>query len=194
MPEDKKGERQSEKPQKSDKTDKKKAPPPQMAKPKSMAEVKIIRIAESDIEGNKKLEHALTKIKGISWSYARAIRKVLGFENKQIAAFTDEELEKVKDALSTPSKYNIPTWLYNKQKDPISGKNYHLLSSDLRLSNRTDIENLKKIKCYRGVRHIYNYKVRGQRTRSRGANVRGRVGTSVGVIKKKLVPQKSEEK
>lgn len=194
MPEDKKGEKQSEKPQKSEKPDKKKALPPQMAKPKSTVEVKIMRIAESDIEGNKKLEHALTKIKGVSWSYAKAVRHALGFENKPIASFSDEELEKIKDAISNPAKYAIPTWLFNKQKDPISGKNYHLLSSDLRLSNRTDIENLKKIKCYRGVRHIYNYKVRGQRTRSRGANVRGRVGTSVGVIKKKLAPQKSEEK
>jgi ribosomal protein S13 len=56
-----------------------------------------------------------------------------------------------------------------------------------------DVESLKAKRCYRGVRHIHSYKVRGQRTRSRGANVRGRVGSTVGVVKKKIMPQKAEK-
>ena len=108
-------------------------------------EIKIIRMAESDLEGTKKLEHVLTKIKGISWTYAKAIRQVLGFENKKLGDFTDEEINKIKDVLANPSKYNIPSWLYNKRKDPIRGNDYHLLSSDLRLSHRMDIESLKKV-------------------------------------------------
>lgn len=176
-----------------DKKPVKKVKGPEKASAEPSEEIKIIRIAESDLKGNQKLEHALTKIKGIGWSYARALRKATGLENKKLGDLSEAELNKVKDAISNPVNYGIPAWLFNKQKDPVRGTNYHLLSSDLRLSNRMDIESLKKIKCYRGVRHFFNYKVRGQRTRSRGANVKGRVGSTVGVVKKKQAPQKSEK-
>jgi small subunit ribosomal protein S13 len=155
---------------------------------------KIIRLAESDLYGNKKLTHALTTIKGVGWSYANAIVKTLNLENKLVADLSDAELDKIKDALQNPAKYNIPSWLFNRRKDRIRGDDVHIVSSDLVFAKKMDVESLKKIKCYKGVRHIYNYKVRGQRTRSRGANVKGRIGTTVGVIKTKAAPQKTEEK
>jgi small subunit ribosomal protein S13 len=154
---------------------------------------KIIRIAESDISGNRRIKHALTSIRGVSWSFSNAILKSLNMENKLVGELTDEEINKIKDALANPLKYGIPSWICNRRKDIISGRDMHLLSSDLVFAKKMDVEFLKKIKTYKGVRHIYNYKVRGQRTRSRGANVRGRVGSAVGVIKKKLAPQKKEE-
>lgn len=154
---------------------------------------KIIRIAESDLSGNKRVKHALTKIKGISWSFSNAILKALNMENKLVGELTDEEINKIRDVLTNPLKYGIPSWVCNRRKDIISGKDMHLFSSDLVFAKKMDIESLKKIKTYKGVRHIYNYKVRGQRTRSRGANVKGRVGSAVGVIKKKLAPQKKED-
>lgn len=155
-------------------------------------EIKIIRLSGSDIHGNKRIEHALTGVKGVSWAVAGAIRKAAGFENKKIGDLSDEELNKLKDVLSNPQKHGIPTWLFNKQKDRVTGKDYHLLSSDLLLSNRMEIEFLKKLRTYVGVRHMFKYKVRGQRTRSRGANVKGRVGSTVGVVKKKQAPQKKK--
>lgn len=174
-------------------------PKPQQTQPKlqprqPMKEVKIIRIAESDLDGDKRLEHGLTKIKGISWAYAHAIRKVLGFENKKVAELSEEEINKIREVLRNPQNSGIPSWLYNRQFDPVTGKSTHILSSELVLTGKMDVKRLKTIRCYRGVRHSFGYKVRGQRTRSRGANVKGRVGGTVGVIKKKLVPQKAGEK
>jgi small subunit ribosomal protein S13 len=47
---------------------------------------------------------------------------------------------------------------------------------------RDDINYMKMIRCYRGIRHEKGQKVRGQRTRSNG-----RTGMAAGVIKKKAV-------
>jgi len=153
---------------------------------------KIIRIADTDLDGAKRLEHALISIKGISWSYANAIRKALGFENKKLSEFTNEELEKLKKCLSSPKEFGIPSWLLNRRKDFEKGEGTHLLSSLLVLAHKMDIKRLKSMKCYRGIRHMFNYKVRGQRTRSRGANVRGRVGATVGVVRRKQQPGKKK--
>jgi small subunit ribosomal protein S13 len=160
-------------------------------------EKKIIRIAEADLDGSQRIEHALSHIKGISWSYAHAIRNVLGFQNKKLEDLSEEEINKIKSVMMNPEKHNVPTWLLNRQKDIITGKNLHLLSSDLILSNKLDVKLLKTIRTYRGIRHSFNYKVRGQRTRSKGANVRGRVGGTVGVVRRKMLPgagKKDEKK
>jgi len=57
-----------------------------------------------------------------------------------------------------------------------------------------DINRMKRIRSYKGIRHEKGKKVRGQRTRSNG-----RKGLAVGVIKKREAPaeggqQKGEEK
>ncbi len=153
---------------------------------------KIIRIAETDIDGSKKLEHALTSIRGVSWSYAKAIRKSLNLENIKFAELSEEQVKKIKDVLNNPEKFGIPSWLCNRQKDIKSGKDMHILASDLELVKKMDIRRLKSLKTYKGIRHSYNYKVRGQRTHSRGANVKGRRGSTVGVVRKKLQPQKKK--
>ena len=163
----------------------------EVKKPKKAVEfTKIIRVAEADLDGNKRLEHALTSIKGVGWSYAHAIRKVLGFENKKVSELTDEDIAKIKDCLENPTKFNMPSWILNRRNDLRTGQDFHLLSSSLILSQNLDVKRLKSIRSYKGVRHMYNYKVRGQRTRSRGANVRGRTGSTVGVVKKKQQPAK----
>lgn len=167
---------------------------------KAAGEKKIIRIAETDLDGSQAIEHALSHIKGVNWSYAHAIRNALGLPNKKLAELSEEEINKVKEALVNPQKFGIPTWLYNRRKDLLTGKDFHLLASDLVLAEKMDVKFLKTIKTYRGIRHSYNYKVRGQRTKSHGANVRGRIGGTVGVVKKKATPgstkkeSKKEEK
>jgi len=167
---------------------KKVAKPPLAAAPRPVEYKKIIRLGESDLDGGHRIEHALSHIRGVSWSYAHALRNVLGLQNKKLSDLSEEELNKIKDALMNPTKYGIPNWMLNRQKDLISGKSMHLLSADLVLAGKMDVKFLKTIKTYRGVRHSFNYKVRGQRTRSKGANVRGRVGGTVGVVKRKLAP------
>jgi small subunit ribosomal protein S13 len=171
-----------------------KAAPKPLSAPRKEEFKKIIRIAEADLDGNKKVEHALTAIKGVSWAYAHAIRKVANINNVKFADLPDNDVERIKQVLAEPQKFGIPTFMYNRQKDVETGKDAHILSSDLVLVGRMDIRRLRNMRCYRGIRHNYNYKVRGQRTRSRGANVKGRQGGTVGVIKRKLAPAAAGDK
>ncbi|MDD5186755.1 MAG: 30S ribosomal protein S13, partial [Methanoregula sp.] len=60
------------------------------------------------------------------------------------------------------------------------GESKHLLGSDLTLIQDEDVNMMRKIRCYRGIRHETGQKVRGQRTKSTG-----RTGMTVGVKKKK---------
>ena len=59
-----------------------------------------------------------------------------------------------------------------------TGENLHLITSDIELTVRNDIEREKAVSSWRGIRHMFGLKVRGQRTRTSG-----RKGGAVGVKK-----------
>jgi small subunit ribosomal protein S13 len=153
-------------------------------------EKKIIRIAGTDLDGSLNIERALWKIKGIGNSFARAIRIAGGWpSDKKLGELSEKEIEKLKEIIKEPTKFGIKTWFLNRRKDLETGKDLHLVSSDLELAQKGDIEFLKKIKARRGIRHILGLKVRGQRTRNTG-----RKGPAVGVSRRKLQPAKTSKK
>lgn len=145
----------------------------------------IVRFAEADLIGTKKIIPALMRVKGIGHALAGAIVQVSGIDTKKIAGkLTDEEIKKLEDIAMNPMKYGVPSFLVNRRNDPETGESYHKLSSDLIFTKKTDIDNMKKIQCYKGVRHQLGLPVRGQRTRSSF-----RTGSGVGVVKKKEAPK-----
>ncbi|MEM2419752.1 MAG: 30S ribosomal protein S13 [Candidatus Bathyarchaeia archaeon] len=140
----------------------------------------IIRVTDTDIDGTLKVSYALKKVKGISLSLVRAILAKAGIDPHMRAGFlTEAEIEKIEEIIKDPAKYGIPGWLLNRRKDLETGKDFHLIGADLILRTKMDIEKLKEIKSWRGYRHAYGLKVRGQRTRTTG-----RTGKTVGVKKK----------
>ena len=147
-----------------------------------MAEFKhIVRIADTDLDGNRSVMMALTQIKGIGLRMARAIVNALGLDaNKKLGELDDETIERLRKFVEEEIEQHIPAWMFNRRKDPYSGKDLLLLAKDVDFARMLDIERLIRIKCYRGVRHAKGKKVRGQRTRSAG-----RKGMTVGVIRKK---------
>ncbi len=140
----------------------------------------IVRIADTDLDGNKNLVFALTKIKGIGIRMARVIVNHLKLNpNQKLGTLSDEDIERLRKFIEEEID-SLPAWLLNRRKDPYTGKDMHLLSKDVDFARMLDIERLIKIKCYRGVRHAKGKKVRGQRTRTTG-----RKGRTVGVIRRK---------
>ncbi|MBS7646846.1 MAG: 30S ribosomal protein S13 [Candidatus Bathyarchaeia archaeon] len=140
----------------------------------------ILRIIDADIDGTLKVPYALRKIKGISLNLAHAILKKAGIDPHMRAGFlTEAEVERIEGIIKDPGKHGLPGWLLNRRKDLETGKNMHLISADLILRTKMDIEKMKEIKSWRGYRHAYGLKVRGQRTRTTG-----RTGKTVGVKKK----------
>ena len=143
----------------------------------------ILRIIDADVDGTLKAPYALRKIKGISLNLANAILKKAGINPEVRAGFlTEAEVERIEEIINEPTKFGLPAWLLNRRKNLETGKDMHLISADLVLRNKMDVDQMKDIKSWRGYRHAYGLKVRGQRTRTTG-----RSGKALGVKKKLLV-------
>ncbi|NPE27164.1 30S ribosomal protein S13 [Methanococcoides sp. SA1] len=148
-------------------------------KNKKETEVVLVRVLGKDIRGDVKIGSALTKINGVSWALSNAICKILELDKgKNLQDFSKDELAVIEDFMKDPK---IPTFLKNRQKDLDSGDDLHMSGADLKLRHEFDLKRLKKIRSYKGVRHLNNLPVRGQRTK---ANFRRNRGPSVAAAKK----------
>lgn len=144
----------------------------------------ILRITGTDIDGTLKAPYALIKIKGVSLNLANAILKKAEINPETRAGFlTETEVKRIEEIIKEPAKHGLSSWLLNRRKDVETGKDLHLISADLFLRTKTDVDRMKEMKSWRGYRHAYGLKVRGQRTRTTG-----RKGKAVGVkVKKRAV-------
>ena len=146
----------------------------------------ILRISDADIDGALKAPYALTKIKGINLNLANAILKKAGINPDVRAGFLKEaEVKKIEEIIKEPTKFGLANWLLNRRKDLETGKDLHLISADLALKTKTDIDQMKGIKSWRGYRHAYGLKARGQRTRTTGRKGKA-VGVRVKVQKRRM--------
>ncbi|MDH5482747.1 MAG: 30S ribosomal protein S13 [Candidatus Bathyarchaeota archaeon] len=143
----------------------------------------ILRIIDTDVDGTLKASYALTKIRGISLNLANAILKKAEVNPEVRSGFlTETEIERIEGIISEPTKHGLPSWLLNRRKDLETGKDMHLITADLVLRSKMDIDQMKEMKSWRGYRHAYGLKVRGQRTKTTG-----RKGKALGVKKKEFV-------
>ena len=139
----------------------------------------IVRIAGKDVPGAKKMIIGVSQVRGIGYNFAKAILDVLKIDqNSNIGFLTESQVEEIEKVMRNPSSINVPSWFLNRRKDMDSGENLHLITSDIEFNVRNDIEREKNTNSWRGFRHTYGLKVRGQRTRTTG-----RKGGAVGVRK-----------
>jgi len=139
----------------------------------------IVRIVGNDILGEKKTIVGLTQISGIGFNFANAILNSLKIDsNTNIGNLSNSEIQSIENIIKNSSSENFPIWFLNRRKDLETGKNMHLITSDIALTVRNDIEREKTVNSWRGIRHMFGLKVRGQRTRTTG-----RKGGAVGVKK-----------
>ena len=139
----------------------------------------IVRIANTDLEGKKSVQYSLTGIKGINRRIARIISDRSNVDpTATIGYLDDEKIDSLKKTIEEIESI-LPTWMLNRRKDLLTGDDKHILSTEILLTKREDLNTLKKTRSYRGVRHERGHKVRGQRTRSTG-----RKGLTVGVKRK----------
>lgn len=144
----------------------------------------IVRILNSDLDGNKSLYLGLRKIKGISEALANAICHLSGFgRDKLVGSMTKEELAVVENIVKDPLASGIPVWMLNRRKDIETGEDIHVVSTGLKLTVEEDKKILQKIKSYIGLRHSWKLPVRGQRTKS---NFRKNKGKAVATKKTTL--------
>ena len=140
----------------------------------------IVRIAASDIDGQKRTVIGLQSIKGVGKRVAEIIAKKAGVDPAvKMGSLPEDKIKEIEELVTSYVEY-APEWAINRQNDYESGADMHLIGNDLELTQKDDINRMKMIRCYRGIRHETHHKVRGQRTRSNG-----RHGLTMGVSKKK---------
>ena len=139
----------------------------------------IVRIVGNDIPGAKKAIVGLTQIKGIGYNFATAILDTLKINtNTNIGFLSESNVQSIEKLITNPIAGNFPVWFLNRRKDIETGGNMHLVTSDIPFTLRNDIERERTTNSWRGYRHMYGLKVRGQCTRTTG-----RKGGAVGVAK-----------
>ena len=139
----------------------------------------LIRILGNDIPGEKKTLIGLTQIRGIGYMFANSMLQILKINpDSRIGTLSAEQVSSIEKMIQDPKSQNFPIWFLNRQKDVETGDDLHLVTSDIAFNLRNDIEREKGVFSWRGYRHMYGLKVRGQRTRCTG-----RKGGAVGVAK-----------
>ncbi len=147
----------------------------------------IVRIANTDIDGHKTVENGLTSIKGIGTRLGEILADKAGIDRKlKMGKLSDEDVDKLIEVVGKINEL-VPPWTLNRQNDVESGEDLHIFGAEIFTYKREDLNRLKKIRCYRGIRHERGHKVRGQRTRANG-----RTGLTVGVVKKSVRQQQAK--
>ena len=143
----------------------------------SMETRRIVRFMATDLDGTTPVGKALRKIKGISFMLSNSICLITNTDpKKKIGDMSEEELKKLEEFIKNPE---LPKWMLNRRKDVETGNDIHITGATIDLVKREDINTLRRIRSYRGIRHEMGQPTRGQRTRSTF-----RTQKSVGVTKK----------
>jgi small subunit ribosomal protein S13 len=140
----------------------------------------LVRIAATDLPGGKQVMVALTGVKGIGKRMAALVADEAKVPREaKIGALSDEDIERLTAVVGGLNE-NTPGWMRNRQHDYDTGDDIHNIGNEIEIATKDDINRLKKIRAYRGIRHEAGLPVRGQRTRANN-----RKGAAVGVQRKK---------
>ncbi|MFH1188488.1 MAG: 30S ribosomal protein S13 [bacterium] len=124
-----------------------------------------MRLVGINIPDEKKVKIALTYIYGIGHYSAVSILKEIDIDpEKRAKELTPDDLAKLKVELER--KYKI--------------------EGELRQLVKKNINRLKDIKSYRGIRHMRRLPLHGQRTKTNSRTVRGNVRHTAGSGRRKL--------
>lgn len=124
-----------------------------------------MRILGINIPDQKRIEVSLTYIYGIGRSASRNVLVAANVDpNKRTNALTSDEVKRIQTAVE-------------KQ---------YMVEGALRQFFKQNIQRLKELKTYRGIRHLRRLPVRGQRTKTNSRTVRGNIRKTAGSGKRKV--------
>ncbi|MBI2268077.1 MAG: 30S ribosomal protein S13 [Candidatus Blackburnbacteria bacterium] len=129
------------------------------------------RIAGIDLPDSKRIDYSLTLIYGIGWRLSEKVLEGSRVDpSKRVRDLSEEELVRINKALES-----------------------YVIEGDLRREIRQNIQRLRDISSYRGVRHGRSLPVRGQRTKTNARTKRGKRKT-VGAFKKEALTKMTQSK
>ena len=122
--------------------------------------------------------------------FSRSVCTATGIDGRRkVGMLSETEVKTLENFVKKPQ---LPTWMLNRRKDNETGDNIHLTMSDLDLKKREDINTMRRIRAYKGIRHELGQPVRGQRTRS-SFRTQKTVGVSRKAIQQAAKPKPKEE-
>ncbi|MBU0627808.1 MAG: 30S ribosomal protein S13 [Nanoarchaeota archaeon] len=140
----------------------------------------IVRVANTDLNGTRPIGITLRQIKGVNFMFTNLICHLAKIDRKKRTGdLGEDELSRINNVLKDPIKSGAPSWILNRRKDPETGEDKHIITVDLNYMQDNDIKMMKKMKSYKGVRHILGQPVRGQRTKSNFRKNKGKVSLGV---------------
>ena len=150
----------------------------------------IVRIVGKDIDGHLNLYRALIRVKGVGSNLARAMLRPIISDLKvkpdvRVGDLSEAQTDRIDEMLKEPTTHGVPAFMTNHAKDNETGKNRHMLMTDLDFAARQKVQLEKDVRSWKGFRYSLNLPVRGQKTRTTG-----RKGMTVGVLKKAIKAQK----
>jgi small subunit ribosomal protein S13 len=123
-----------------------------------------MRIQGITIPDSKRLEIALTEVYGIGRSTAQSILDELNISyDLRPTDLTEDQERQIREAIESQT-----------------------IEGDLRREVSANIQRLKEIKAYRGIRHARGYPVRGQRTKTNQRTRKGNSRKTMGSGKRKV--------
>ncbi|MGC9968656.1 MAG: 30S ribosomal protein S13 [Minisyncoccia bacterium] len=124
-----------------------------------------MRILGVNIPDNKRIEISLTYVYGIGRSLSRrALAAAKVDMNKRVKDLTSDEASRIQGFIEK----NVA------------------VEGELRQRIKQNINRLKELQTYRGLRHLRRLPVRGQRTRTNSRTVRGNTRKTAGSGKRKV--------
>jgi small subunit ribosomal protein S13 len=152
----------------------------------------FVRIGQTDLDGTKSVERSLTDMNGIGHRAARIIAERAGVDRRAVFGKLDEDdIDAVVELVENYAD-EVPEWMANHQRAFFTGETTHEIGNDLDMTRRQDINRMKMIDSYKGVRHKRGQKVRGQRTKSTGRS-EGTIGVNVQAIKEERAAEDGDE-
>ncbi|MHB8633762.1 MAG: 30S ribosomal protein S13 [Thermoplasmatota archaeon] len=169
----------TQKPERQEKADKERSEP-KIDKAQFGADFRfLVRIQNTDLDGRKNIATALSYVPGVGKRLAYVVARQAQVDPvERIGNLKDAQLETVVKTIEELTE-TLPAWMVNRQKDPESGDDRHMVGSEIQIMLREDLNRLKKIRSWRGHRHERKLPTRGQRTKNNG-----RFGSAVGVQRK----------
>merc|ERR1711970_466354 len=141
----------------------------------------ILRVQNTNIDGNIKITHAMTSIRGMDRRFTDlCLKKAEIDRSKRAGQLNEEEIERIQTTMLQPKNFKIPVWFLNRQRGFKDGKDSQIISNSLDNKLREDYDRMKKIRLHRGIRHWWGLRVKGQKTKTSG-----RHGRTVGVLGRK---------
>jgi len=152
----------------------------------------FVRIGQTDLDGTKTVERALNGIDGIGRRAARLIAEAAEVDRTAtLGRLDDDVIEDVVGAVESFADH-APDWLANRQNDFYTGETTHVTGNQVELTRNQDVNRMRMIRSYKGIRHERGQKVRGQRTKSTG-RTEGTIGVNVEAIREEQAEEEAAE-